>query len=171
MLRHYILSYLGEDRPGLVDELAQLIRNHQGNWLESRMANLSGMFTGVVHLSLPQEHADAFESAVSGINLNGVHVQLTAIEGRDRKPGQQLELRVTGADRPGIVQSISNRLARLNLNVEELHTDVRPAAWSGETLFEAVMNISSGGKLDREQLRQALEDISDDLMVELTDPH
>ena len=33
-----VLTILGQDRPGLVDSLAQVVAEHGGSWVESRMA-------------------------------------------------------------------------------------------------------------------------------------
>ena len=37
-----VLTVLGEDRQGLVESLASIIAAHEGNWSESRMAQLAG---------------------------------------------------------------------------------------------------------------------------------
>ena len=77
-------------------------------------------------------------------------------------------LTVVGNDRPGIVGELSSLLARLHVNVEELSTSCEDAPMSSETLFRATAKISlpSSG-LNRDQLQNELESLSDDLMVEL----
>ena len=53
-----VLTVIGPDRPGLVEALSQSIASHDGNWLESRMAKLSGQFAGIVRVfHLPQTEA------------------------------------------------------------------------------------------------------------------
>ena len=47
MARALVLTVIGEDRPGLVEALADLIDRHEGSWDESRMARLAGHFAGV----------------------------------------------------------------------------------------------------------------------------
>ena len=44
MTHHAILTALGTDRPGLVDEVSQFIFEHGGNIEDSRMVNLRGQF-------------------------------------------------------------------------------------------------------------------------------
>ena len=48
-----VLTVLGEDRPGLVESLASIIAAHEGNWSESRMAQLAGQFAGILRASVP----------------------------------------------------------------------------------------------------------------------
>ncbi|HMX16381.1 MAG TPA: ACT domain-containing protein, partial [Rhodocyclaceae bacterium] len=38
--RFLVLTVIGDDRPGLVGELAAAIAGHEGNWLESAMSHL-----------------------------------------------------------------------------------------------------------------------------------
>ena len=65
MARTLVLTVIGPDRPGLVEELARVIAAHGGSWDESRMARLAGHFAGVVQIHLPDE-------AVPGLVPGGV---------------------------------------------------------------------------------------------------
>jgi glycine cleavage system regulatory protein len=73
-----------------------------------------------------------------------------------------------GQDRPGIVRQISQALARYQVNVEDLQTECASAAMSGETLFKAVARLSIPDTCDIAQLRQELEKIASDLIVEIS---
>ncbi len=44
MQRMLVMTVIGQDRPGLVDSVAELVAAHGGNWLESRMSRLGGQF-------------------------------------------------------------------------------------------------------------------------------
>lgn len=168
MLNHYILSYIGEDRPGLVEELSAIIANHQGSWLESRMANLAGQFTGMVRLSVQAENTEALERELMALNESGLILTLTPAERQTSASQQCLFIKVVGADRPGIIKELAAQLKRLNVNVEDLQTDVRAAAMTGEPIFEALVEISAAETLDQEKLRDELESLSDDLIVEVS---
>lgn len=168
MLHHYIVSYIGEDRPGLVEELSAIIARHRGNWLESRMANLAGQFTGVVRLSVASESADALEQDIRAAQKEGVILTLTRAEPVGNSGQQRLLIKVVGADRPGIIKELAAQLTRLNVNVEDLQTDVRAAAMAGEPIFEAIVEVSTTDLLDQDRLRDELESLSDDLIVEVS---
>ena len=49
MQTELILTVVGDDRPGMVQDAANCVREVGGNWLESRMTRLAGKFAGVVH--------------------------------------------------------------------------------------------------------------------------
>ena len=42
----FVLTVLGDDRPGLVDSLSGVVAAHHGNWERSQMARLGGKFAG-----------------------------------------------------------------------------------------------------------------------------
>jgi glycine cleavage system regulatory protein len=168
LLHHYILSYIGEDRPGLVEELSAIIANNQGSWLESRMANLSGQFTGVVRLSVAAENAESLEQDIRAAQKDDLMLTLSRAEPIGAASRQRLLIKVIGADRPGIIKELAAQLARLNVNVEDLQTDVRAAAMAGEPIFEAVVEVSATSMLDQDRLRDELESLSDDLIVEVS---
>ena len=58
------MTLLGTDRPGLVRVLADLVANHGGNWLDSRMARLAGQFAGIVRIECPEETVESLIEAL-----------------------------------------------------------------------------------------------------------
>ena len=42
-----VVTFVGSDRPGLVEALARVVTEHQGNWERSRMARLAGRFSTI----------------------------------------------------------------------------------------------------------------------------
>ena len=43
----------GADRKGLVESLAAVVEELNGNWLESRLCRLQGQFAGIVSIEFP----------------------------------------------------------------------------------------------------------------------
>lgn len=166
MIQNYILTLIGDDRPGLVESLTDVVSAQQGNWLESRLANLAGKFSGIVLVAIPKENGDKFEQAISELKDSGLSVRATKARD-DRLPGRHTEtMNVIANDRPGILNEVSSVLARLGVNVEELTTDCAPAPMSSELLFKAVAKISIPDQISDEQMTEALEELADDLIVE-----
>lgn len=166
MIQNYILTLIGDDRPGLVDSLAQVVKQHNGNWLESRLANLAGKFSGIVLVAIPADQTNNFENAILDLKDSGLSVRAT--KASDYKyAGRHTEtMRVLANDRPGILSEVSAALAKLGVNVEELTTDCKPAPMSSEMLFKAIAKISIPDNVNDEQLTEALEELADDLVVE-----
>ena len=66
------------------------------------------------------------------------------------------------------MREISHALASFGVNVEELQTELRSAAMSGENLFRARAQLCVPETCDVAALRQALEKIAADLIVEIS---
>ena len=164
-----IISVIGPDRPGLIQQLSSVVTAAGGNWEGSRLMQLAGQFAGMVQVVLPDSHLAALESELSKLEEKGLTVSVIHAgeePGGGEKTGKLLTLEVVGQDRAGIVASISETLASLGVNVIELATDCKPAAWSGETHFFTEATISLPESVSEETLREKIEAISDDLMVE-----
>ena len=50
-----VLTFVGRDRPGLVNAIAERVAGAGGTWLESRLVRLAGEFAGVVLVAAPSE--------------------------------------------------------------------------------------------------------------------
>lgn len=169
MQQSIVMTVIGADRPGLVESVASLVAQHGGNWLESRMARLGGQFAGIVHVAVPAENAPALSHSLSGLSVRGLNVVVHSEAAvAPAKTTQIRSLEIIGQDRPGIVRQISQTLAEFEVNVEELETECTSAAMSGETLFTARARLSVPDSCDLSSLRERLERIAADLMVDVT---
>ena len=162
-----ILTVIGDDRPGLVGELSAAISAHQGNWLESSMAQLAGKFAGIVEVAVDAAHADALSKALG--QLAGLKVTIeSAVAKKSALTGRRLKLALVGHDRIGIVREVSQVLAHHAVNVESLETHTSSAPMSAAVLFHAVAELTAAPNLDVSALTGELERISNDLMVDIT---
>ena len=164
---YLILTVIGDDRPGLVGELAGVISAHAGNWLESSMSRLAGKFAGIVKVAVATERADELKAALAGLTGLKVTCQSSAADHAPAR-GRRLRLALVGHDRIGIVREVSLVLAHHAVNVEELETHTSSAPMSAEVLFHANAELLAGPDLDVRALTDELERISNDLMVDIT---
>jgi glycine cleavage system regulatory protein len=163
----FVMTVIAKDRPGVVDSLSRIVAEHQGNWLESRMAHLGGQFAGILRASVPAGSAENFLGALRALEGSGIKVNVTSDAATAPQPGRRAKLSLVGQDRPGIVRQIAQALARNGVNVEELSTETSSAPMTGETLFhtDAEIQLPDGGSIA--QLRAEMEKIASDLMVDL----
>jgi glycine cleavage system regulatory protein len=160
---------IGPDRPGLVDSVAGLVAEHGGNWLESRMSRLGGQFAGILQVEVPAAKEAALVAALKGLETRGLTVVATADQAQGPAPAGRLSVvEIVGQDRPGIVRQISRVLADYGVNVEELQTECASAAMSGESLFKARARLHIPDSCNAEEIRQKLEKIAEDLIVDIS---
>ncbi len=162
-----VLTVIGKDRPGLVELVAQIIVNHKGNWLESRMCRLGGEFAGILRIQVPPETEKDLSDALNKLADTGITVVIRKdLSDKEETPSTIACREVVGQDRPGIVYQISNILAKYNVNVEELTTEYNSAPMSGESLFVATARLKIPASCNINKLREDLEKIGNDLMVD-----
>lgn len=163
-----VLTFIGEDRPGLVQALSRTVADQGGNWLGSRSARLAGKFAGILHASVPDDRADALIRELKEFGERGLSIVVERTGpavGRGRF--RRLRLDLVGNDRPGIVHDISRALAERHINVDELETECVSAPMSGEMLFKATADLRAPEGLSIDELRDRLEDLADELMVDI----
>ena len=162
-----VITLIGPDRPGIVDSVSEMVAAHGGNWLESRMAHLAGKFAGVLRVEVPEEQVAALEAALGALEAGGLKVVVERSEAGETPGRRAMEIELLGVDRPGLVHEVSALLAALGINVEELATDRLPAAHSGDRMFHAQIRVMVPEAASVTDVRQGLERLADDLMVEI----
>ncbi len=163
-----VLTVIGTDRPGLVEALSDTVARHGGNWLESRMAHMAGKFAGILRVSVPPAEAEPLRAALTSLASAGLSVVVEPGDAGEPEPCHRMRLELLGADHPGIVRDISRALAERGINVEELDTETVSAPMSGEPLFRATAELQAPASLSIDELRNKLEELAQDLMVDIT---
>lgn len=169
MTKTLILTFIADDRPGLVERIAKTVAEHDGNWLDSRMAHLAAKFAGVAKVEIDDGKASTLEAALQNLQSEGFHLVVEdATDDVLAEPGQLFDLELLGPDHPGIVRDISHFLAERGISVEEMETDIREAPHTGGTLFHAWAKVRAPMGLGDDAFGDALDALADELMVEIT---
>ena len=162
-----VLTIISRDRPGLVQTLSQVVVDHSGNWIDSSMARLGGEFAGILRVDVPERSIAGFERSLAALADQGIAVTVRRDSPAESPRGRRAHLDLTGADHPGIVRDISRALAQHGVSIDELHTEVRPRSMTGEPLFTAQAIVILPEGLTADALREQLERIANDIMVDL----
>jgi glycine cleavage system regulatory protein len=166
-----VLTFVGPDRPGLVNLIADAIAAHGGNWLESRLANLAGAFAGVVQVQVSSSARAALIASLAGLEQEGLRITVAAgQEAEAPAPDAQLKLELVAHDRPGIVRDVTQTLTKLGVNIEEFSSEIESAPFTGEALFKAQLHLSLPHELTEAAVRSALERLAHELMVDIKTP-
>lgn len=167
-----IVTLVGPDRPGLVGAVSDVVRNHGGNWLESRMSHLAGQFAGIVLIDVSESNAEVLSQGLQKLSEEGLQV-VAAIDSSSEDSdssnasGAVWQLNVVGNDRAGIVRQVTEVLASHEVNVEDLTTECAAAPQAGGQIFKAVAKIRLPEPLSPELLQDELERIAEDLMIDI----
>ena len=165
MKESLVMTLIGKDRPGLVQSLSAVVEAHDGSWQASRMVHLAGEFAGLLSIEVPQNKSAALKSALGDLPGVTVHISRgTSVAG----DGHTRSLEVVAQDRPGIVRQVTEVISSLDLNIEELESEVVSAPMSAELHFKATARLS-GSNSAFDALQDRLEDLGAEIMVDLKD--
>jgi glycine cleavage system regulatory protein len=164
----FVLSVAGSDRPGLTQALAAAIHSAGGNWLESHLSRLGGLYVGSVLIELAADGVEALRAAVRRVDADGLEVRIAPTADAPAPVGEPLQFVLVGQDRPGIVNQVTAVLSGLGANIETFRTWISPEAHSGMPLFNMEAALRLPPDLPVERVQAALEDISGEIMVDLS---
>jgi glycine cleavage system regulatory protein len=162
-----VLTVIGDDRPGIVEQLSDRVLAAGANWEESRMARLAGKFAGLLRVSVDAERAEALAASLHSVGSGGLKVVVERSAEAVAASFRTLRLELLGNDHPGIIRDISRVLAQHHVNIEELETDITSAPMSGDALFRARAHLRIPSTITLDELRGLLEALAGELMVDV----
>lgn len=160
MVRRLLATITGRDRPGIVEQVTEVLVRHGANLKESRMARLGGEFAGILEIAVPEKAAARLAADLKTLKKKGIEVVSRPIRGKGRGPHAGYlphHIEVSGADHEGIVHAVAAALAEMGANIEELSTDVIPAPVSGAPLFHMRALVQVPASLGTAPLRERLD--------------
>lgn len=166
----HILTLIGPDRPGLVQELSSAAESVGGNWRESRLARLGGRFVGLVEMDLDAARVGGLRELLEAWRGEGFECVLQEAAVADKASdaaGILWELDAQGNDRPGIVSAVARAIRLAGGNVEELETTVHSAPMAGGDVFRMFGVVRTADEEAADRLATEIELLGLDLAVDL----
>ncbi len=163
-----VATVTGPDRPGIVSLLSERAQGFGANWAGSRIATLAGQFAGLVHFEVPPSNVEPLAAALDGLQRSGVHVAIATQEQIPVPAGRRaVKLELVGHDRLGIVSELSGSLARRQISIEDLHTEIVEGATPAEHLFKVKVLLVVPETVPIEELQRALEPFTNEMTVDV----
>jgi glycine cleavage system transcriptional repressor len=167
MNSYSVISVIGPDRPGIVEEVSGIIAAAKCNIEDSRMAHLGGDFALMMLVS--GENAGQVAAEVGKwAEKSNMLATVKPTTAPARSAGAAAHIDLDMPDQPGIVSRVTGFLAERGANVENLRTELRPAPFTGTPTFALHADVSAMGKIELEKLREALRDLADDEEIHIT---
>lgn len=168
---HYaVLTAIGTDRPGLVDEVSAFVVERGGNLEDSRMVNLHGQFAMMMLVSGGAAAIERLTKDLDALQAqSGIHADLVAADMAPPvapAPAIPYRLTTTAMDHPGLVQSVAHVLHELGVNIESAETTLRQAPITGTPLFEMELVVSVPAGTPVAKLREAVGAACDALNID-----
>lgn len=163
-----VISALGEDHPGIVNQLSKAILDHGCNIEDSRMTVLGGDFAAMLLVEGKWNTLAKIENALPEL---GRQLGMTIISKRtgERAAGTNLlpyAVDVISMDHPGIVNNLAGFFAERNINIEDMSTSSYAAAHTGTPMFAVHMTVGIPADMHIAALREEFMDYCDGLNLD-----
>jgi glycine cleavage system transcriptional repressor len=171
-MRHFAVSVVGKDRPGIAAAVSEALLAHEGNIEDAQMTILRGHFTIMLIVST-SEDVDA-EGLEADLRKAGERLELEAVVVNEvteidpsSEPVASHIVSVYGVDHPGIVHAVTSTLAQQQVNITDLTTRlITPSG--ADPLYAMMLEIVVPAGVSVEKLERALGDVRERQGVELT---
>ena len=162
MKEHAVLTAMGKDRVGIVDDLSQAILERGCNIEESKMALLGGEFVSILLVSGAQADVGRLIGELPKLGESiGLAIELKGTEPpHPNAESRPYLLESISLDTPGIVHAVTRILRREGVNIEDLETETAAAPWTGAPMFVMKARIAVPAGLSARRLRAELDELS-----------
>jgi len=168
MSQSLVITAIGADRPGIVNELTEVLLNAGLNVEDSRMSVLGGEFAVMLLVSGPTASIDSVkqqkDSLSDSLNLN-LLIKTTTSRSSDNDH-VSYKVTVEGMDNPGIVHKLARYLSQHSINIVNMQTDSGHAPHTGTPMFTVNMLIDIPAEQNIEQLDNDFAALCDELNMD-----
>ena len=168
MSNQLVIAAVGEDRPGLVDDLSSWILESGCNIADSRMTVLGGEFAVLLLAEGQWNNLTKLEGQLEQIQERlGMIISLKRTE--QKKPGGAFlpyAVDVVALDHPGIVNNLANFFSQRGVNIQDLSTSGYSAAHTGTQMFSVHMILDVPSATHIAGLREEFLDFCDRLNLD-----
>ena len=163
-----VLSALGADKPGLIDELSRCVMNSGCSILDSRMVVLGGNFALLLQVGGNWNNIAKLENQLAGLE-SSLGLTITSQRTAGRKSGDDVlpyGVDVVALDQPGIVHNLATFFSQRQINIQEMMTACYPAAHSGTPMFSVHMSVDIPANTQISALREEFMEFCDQLNLD-----
>jgi glycine cleavage system transcriptional repressor len=168
MTKQLVIAAVGEDRPGLVDQLSGFILDSGCNIADSRMMVLGGEFAVLLLVTGNWNNLAKLEDQIEQIEAKlGMTVSVKRTEKKERT-GEYLPyaVDVVSLDHPGIVHNLANFFSQRHINIQDLSTSSYAAAHTGTLMFSVHISLDVPADTHIASLREEFLDFCDRLNLD-----
>lgn len=168
MQTHLVISALGKDRPGLVEQLTQAVLDCRCRVSDSRMTVLGNQFAVVMLVTGNWNAVAKLETILGRLEENlGLGIQSQRSESRQSASNLiPYGVEVVSVDSPRIVHDVASFFSRRSINIEDVYTTTYTAAHTGAPMFSLHMTVGIPADTSIAALRGEFMDFCDDLNLD-----
>ncbi len=166
--QYLVLSALGKDRPGIVDELAGAVHETGCNIADSRMTVLGGEFAILLMVEGLWNTLAKLEDQVPELEKR-LGMTMICRRTSDRGPDGELlpyAVDVVALDHPGIVHNLASFFSSRQINIEDMVTSTYAAPHTGTPMFAIHMSVGIPASMQIAPLRDEFMTFCDSMNLD-----
>lgn len=162
-MKTFLITAFGEDRPGIVAKVSQLLYKNGLNIEDSAMTRLNNEFVimlivkGDIDYNTLKQDLDTLEKD----NLNVTLKEISELAKKNTGSTQTYNIIVYGSDKPGIVYNVSKLLAEKSINIADLRTE------KTNNLYVMFIQAEIPQGLDIKEFENEIENLKNVLNVDI----
>jgi glycine cleavage system transcriptional repressor len=163
-----VLSAIGTDRNGVVQDITKVVLACGGNIEESRMTTLGAEFATLMLVSGNWHTLDKLERGIEKLGKDdNLTVTIRKTDARPTKDDRMpYAVDVVSLDTPGIVFSLASFFASRDIEIADVATRRYAAAHTGAPMFAVQMAVNIPASVNLAQLRDEFLELSDRLNLD-----
>lgn len=161
--RLIVISAMGTDKPGIINQLAKVCAQHEGNIIDSRMTVLGGEFAVLMMVRCAPEQSEPLQQAI-GETATNLGLKSIIKETTERAVARTVaySVSVIALDNPGIVRDIASFFSERSINIEDMQTGTYSAPHTGTQMFSIKMVINVPATTQIAKLKDTFIDFCDE---------
>ncbi len=155
-----IINAFGDDRPGLVFKITNVIKKYNGNIEISKIIKLESDFTLLMLVEISLNNTKELFSELDEITDLKINYKITPKKIADNTCSEYL-FTINVADNEGIIYLYSNLFTEFNINILKMESYVKNAANTGYPIFILNSVLTVPDKIDLQKFKSKLIKISE----------
>lgn len=168
MTQSLVITAIGEDRPGIVNDLTEVLLDASLNIEDSRMSVLGGEFAIILLVSGEAASIDTINADKTALESRlKLNILIKPTSSRVHAEGTvSYTIRVEGMDNPGIVHKLANYLSQQSINIVNLQTQKGHAPHTGSPIFTVNMLVDIPGSADIKEVEAGFSKVCNALSMD-----
>lgn len=165
-----VITALGEDKPGIINQLSEIVVDCSCNIIDSRMSVLGGEFAVMLMVTGKWNELAKLEDTLSAAS-DSLALTIACKRTQSSQPSADLmpySIEVITLDQPGIVHELAGFFSSRSINIQELNTTQYPAAHTGTPMFALQLTANIPAGLPIVSLRDEFLDFCESLNMDAT---
>ncbi len=148
-----VIATIGEDRPGIVHELSEIVHEMKLNIEDSRMTVLGGEFAVLMSVTGGSVSLEMLETRIKELaEASGLAYLFRQTTERDTSEVVACKATVEAMDHPGIVHTVAGFFSERGINIKALDTQTERAANTGTPIFNLIITVEVPVTVDIAQI-------------------